>query len=622
MIYGARFLAIRSVSGWITALAVMVLVLFGVSALTYKNGLLRLAENGSIQLELFATYLQGVLGKYESLPELLARDPQLVAYLRQPGSPGRVEALNRYLETINEISNAADTYLMDRNGLTIAASNWQSERPFVGRNFSYRPYFQQAMQGDLGRYFALGTTSEKRGYYFAYPVRRERDILGALVIKIDVDSVETQWGFHDEIFLVSDPQEVIFLTTHAPWRFKTIGEIDQHTLELILKSRRYPDAAISPIPRQVIKNYPFGVIVNLTDERGDVRTFLKQTRSMEEAGWHVQVLTDLRPLRRQIALVAGMVGVVIVMAHLLLILLVQRRQRFQELKRFENHTRKVLQEANEKLEYRVSERTNELVTANRNLLREISERKQTEEVLRKTRSELVHAAKMATLGQLSAGINHELNQPLAAIRSYADNARQLLDKSRYAEADWNMMQISELTERMAQIGIQLKEFSRKSSGRLQTVPIHAVIDGALEILSSAIRKQAISVAITISPDDLEVLANGVLLQQVVVNLLNNAVQAMEGADRRHIAISALQDGGTVIISIEDSGSGIAPEHTTHIFEPFFTTKRLGQGLGLGLTISKRILSEMGGTIRFENSGRGSCFIITLQAGITSDDHEQ
>ena len=129
---------------------------------------------------------------------------------------------------------------MDKEGLTIAASNWQEEHPFVGRNFSYRPYFQQAMKGHLGRYFALGTTSIKRGYYFAYPVRREHEILGAVVIKINIDEVEKKWGYHDEIFLVTDPDNVIFITTIQQWRFKTLGELDETTIDLVKKSKRYP----------------------------------------------------------------------------------------------------------------------------------------------------------------------------------------------------------------------------------------------------------------------------------------------------------------------------------------------------------------------------------------------
>jgi len=220
---------------------------------------------------------------------------------------------------------------------------------------------------------------------------------------------------------------------------------------------------------------------------------------------------------------------------------------------------------------------------------------------------------MATLGQMSAGINHELNQPLAAIRSYTDNARQLLEKGRVEEATWNMTQIGELTDRMAQLGVQLKEFSRKTSGRLEKVPLHGVIDGALEILTPAIRKSGVVISSDLQPENLEVSANLVLLQQVMVNLLNNALQAVESQDNRLIHIQARQAGDLVNIVVQDNGPGITAESMQRIFDPFFTTKKPGQGLGLGLTITERILKEMNGTIVLEPSLTGARFVITLQA---------
>lgn len=607
-----EFLAIRSVSGWATTLALMVLMMLWISTVTYNKGLTELSEEGVVRRELFVTYLRGVLTKYESLPELLARDKQLVSLLLNPGSPERIEALNKYLETINEISNTGDTYLMDRDGLTIAASNWQEEHPFVGRNFSYRPYFQQAMQGHLGRYFALGTTSIKRGYYFAYPVRRDREILGAVVIKINIDSVEKKWGYHDDTFLVTDPENVIFITTNPDWRFKTLGKLDAKAIDLIKKSRRYPITELKTLPISTVKDYDFGRVINVTNPDESSRTYLQQSHVMEEAGWNVRIMTDIQPLRRKIIEVNVLVCIVILFSYSLLALWRQRQRRLAELKRLEDQSRRVLQELNEKLESRVNERTVELVETNKQLLKEIQDRKKTEEVLKRTRSELVHAAKMATLGQMSAGINHELNQPLAAIRSYADNARQLLGKDRADEAEWNMSQIGELTDRMAQLGVQLKEFSRKSNEDLEIVPLHGVIDGALEILVPAIRKNDVTLRVNLDPENIELFANQVLLQQVMVNLLGNAIQAVEGSTKREININANEDGDKAFIVVKDSGPGVPEENLSSIFDPFFTTKPSGSGLGLGLTITERILNEMGGDIKAEASIEGAIFIVTLR----------
>jgi len=600
----------------------MVVVLFGVSTTTYKRGLEDLSNQGTIRLQLFVTYLRGVLEKYESLPELLAGDKKLVNFLMNPGGRDRIEALNRYLETINQVSKSADTYLMDREGLTIAASNWQSKRPFVGRNFSYRPYFQQAMEGNLGRYFALGITSLKRGYFFAYPVRKDHEILGAVVIKINIDNVEQRWGYHDETFLVTDPDNVIFITTSADWRFKTLWNLDQNTVELIKKSRRYLNTTLEPLPIEGVKEYPFGSVINLVEAEGDPTTFLKQAQYMEEAGWNVQILSNIAPLRRRVVETNIFVGAVFLFAYLFLILLQQRRQRLAELKRIEDQARKALQEANELLESRVQARTSELVDANKQLLKEIQERKQTEEVLKNTRSELVHAGKMATLGQMSAGINHELNQPLAAIRSYSDNARQLLDKGRQDEALWNMSQIGELIDRMAQLGAQLKEFSRKSSGSLQIIGLQGVIDGAMEILSPSLRKSDAEITVDKHIGQLKVFGNQVLLQQVMVNLLSNALQAVEHSIDKQISVSAERKKDKVIIVVEDHGPGIKAQELTKIFYPFYTTKKSGEGLGLGLTITERILKEMRATIKVESTSAGTRFEISLTASDQNHENNQ
>ena len=161
----------KGILSFLVFLILLILILNVVSTWIYRRGLVELKVQGNIRLELYFNYLHGILGKYESLPELLAIDNNLLYTLLKPQDANRVEALNKYLETINRVSDTLDTYLMNNDGLTIAASNWKEKLSFIGNNFSYRPYFQEAMRGKLGRYFAIGTTSSKRGYYFAYPVK-------------------------------------------------------------------------------------------------------------------------------------------------------------------------------------------------------------------------------------------------------------------------------------------------------------------------------------------------------------------------------------------------------------------------------------------------------------------
>jgi two-component system C4-dicarboxylate transport sensor histidine kinase DctB len=591
----------------------LLVVLFATSRWTYRRGFEKLADQGAVKLELYITYLQGVLEKSESLPELLATDRLLVSTLLTPSDSQRIDSLNRYLETINSISDTADIYLMDKNGLTIAASNWRTELSFIGSNFSYRPYFQEAMQGRLGRYFALGTTSSRRGYYFAYPVREGGEILGAAVVKINIDSVEQNWGHRDEGYLISDPDGIIFITSTPEWRYRTFEPLDPALQQQIIASKRYPNTMFEPLSDErgkIDNNLQEISLRNPADN--EKKDYLRQFHFMPEAGWHVNILTDLQPLKRDVLIANILVSSGLFLTFLLVLLLVQRQHRLAELNRIEEEARRTLEEANEQLESRVLKRTSELTETNRLLRREIADRQRTEIALKKTRSELIHAAKLAALGQMSAGINHELNQPLAAIRSYADNGKQFLDKGRLTEAMWNLEQIGELTERMAQIGSQLKLFSRKSSGQMTVVPVHGVIDGALEILGPAIKKSGTAVSVQLTPENLEVKANNVLLQQVLVNIINNAIQAMEMSSPKEISITARLDEHIVVIAVRDSGPGIPEEHIPHIFEPFYTSKKSGQGLGLGLAISDRILLDMNGRISACNTGRGACFEIILE----------
>ena len=592
----------------------IVLILNIVSAWTYKRGFDVLSEQGNTRLELYINYLEGVLEKYESLPELLAIDENLVRALLSPHENMRIEKLNRYLETINKVSDALDTYLMNKDGLTIAASNWQEERPFIGRNFSYRPYFKQAMTGKLGRYFALGTTSSKRGYYFAYPVRKDDEILGAVVVKIDIDNVEQKWAHRDESFIVTDPDGVIFITTRPEWRYNALEPLEKDVIERIVESHRYPDAKLLPLSEDVVMTGNEMKTLNIIVEgESKAKRMLKQSQKMPQAGWTVHILTDIGVLKERVVWSSVMAASAFFFIYLITLMLIQRQHRLGQLKQIEEDARRGLLEANELLESRVIERTQQLTEINSLLRKEIVERKLTEVKLKKTRKELIHSAKLAVLGQMSAGINHELNQPLAAIRSYTDNGKQYLQKGRMEDAMWNLEQIGELTERMAQIGIQLKLFSRKSSGLVTVVALHGVIDGALEILKPSYRKAGVEITTEISPDTIKVHANHVLLQQVLVNLIGNGIQAVEGQTEKTIKISAKITGKYVMICVQDSGPGIEEECVKKIFDPFYTTKKPGQGLGLGLTISDRIIRSTGGTIVFVDNPKGALFEITLDA---------
>ena len=559
-----------------------------------RNSVEQLAEKGRYQLNLYVSHLRGLLDKYEYLPALLSTNADARDLLAHPRDAARVDRLNRYLETIANIAGASDIYLMDRDGLTLAASNWHSDSPFVGRNFSWRPYFQQALQGRLGRYFALGTTSLKRGYYFAYPVRGQGSVLGAVVVKVDMTDVEQQWWGRSEELLVTDEDGVVFIATQPAWRLHTLEPLPQSDLARIRASKRYPGVDLQPLPLQQQAAVGEGmtrVQLRLPVDGQEVeRSFLQQTQTMADAGWTVHLLTPTAVIGYRL-LITFIITTALFAALLFLALYIrQRNKRRSERIRCQEAAQQALQTAYGELEQRVEERTAEL---------------------RRAQDELIQAAKLAVIGQMSTGISHEINQPLAALRSYADNARLLLEQHRDEDARWNLTQIAELTDRIAQISSQLKLFARKTSGERVPVLVRNALDAALSILRPQLKKTATTIDVELPDDGGRVLADPVQLEQILVNLLSNALNALAAQSERRIVIRGQCADGFLALAIHDNGPGIAPENLPRIFDPFFTTREAG--LGLGLSISHRIAESMCGRLEAANhSDGGALFTLTLR----------
>ncbi len=264
------------------------------------------------------------------------------------------------------------------------------------------------------------------------------------------------------------------------------------------------------------------------------------------------------------------------------------------------------------LERKVAERTTDLTRSNAQLENEINERRRTEQELLETQAELVQAAKLAALGQVAAGVGHELNQPLAAIRSYAHNGRVLITTGRYEEANAILKKISELTGRMADISNHLKRFARRPNAVLSEVELAVVVDRALSLFTLRLREEDIKVVIQVEPG-LRVRAEEVRLEQVFVNLFSNALDAMRGMVECRLTVSAcLLPNGKVDVRVADTGPGIPQDQLPLIFDPFFTSKQVGAGLGLGLSISYNIVKDFQSLLCVHSTGpEGTVFQVIL-----------
>ncbi len=591
-------------------LLLLVLLVWVSGSLSRQVAFDQLQESGVAELNRYANSLGVTLSRYEFIPELLSTNPLLRDFLQDKRDEQVSQQLNLYLQKMNEVSNTSDIYLLDSLGTTVAASNWHLPTTFIGNNYNFRPYYTQAMEGRRGRYYALGLSSQRRGYYFSYPITDAEDIIGVIVIKISLSDVELQWnstrlpGQPD--LVVTDPQGVVFISTNPQWLYHSmqpLGPVDQQRVRL---ERRYGDHALGTLNAragllpEALKDSPARILV--IDEQRRPRSYLVNSLMMEDAGWQVHLLSVTEPVRNQVLTTVIITAALFVIVALLLLFLIERIRYIRNLR-----------QAHDLLESRVISRTADLSKTNQQLLAEVEERQRTEQMLRQTQDELIQAAKLAVMGQMSAGINHELNQPLAAIRSYAENAQKFLQRGREVNTSANLAEIVSLTEHMSKIVAQFKVFARKSSGTLVSVSVNACLNAALNIIAPQLRQQRVQWSVQGSELDLYVLGDMVRLEQVLINLLSNALHAMDGFDTKQLTVSISKLDDKVVITVHDSGKGIDEALIEKIFEPFFTTKDVTQGLGLGLSISHRIIESMQGRMRAENHSQGGAiFRIELQ----------
>lgn len=572
------------------------------------------------EMTVHAASLESKLDRYRVMPHLLAESPDIISALRGPDVVPFVHAANSFLQGFNELIQASDSYVLDRQGVTIAASNWQRSTSFVGRGFAYRPYFQAAMEGREGLFTGLGTTSQRRGFYFSSPIRIAQEVAGVAVVKVDLQDLELAWSRGPTRLFVTDAQGVIFLSNHSDWLFRTLAPLDIDDLRYLAKTRKYASIPVAELPVVKQRELPGSITeISITDRelnragKRSVSTYLMFSQALTGTPWTLFYLVSNDTVARTETTTVTRGLFVVAFLSLCALFFAQRY-------RYQSNVRKTLQRAHDELEARVQERTTDLQTTNRRLRHEISERERAEEEAQQAREEVIQAGKLAALGQLSAGITHELNQPLSAIRAYSDNARVFLERGRYAAVSRNLKLVSELTEHAAAIVEHLKVFARKTSDELEPVSINRVIEHALALFAPRLRKEGIQVTTHGTSEETFVHANAIRLEQVLVNLLSNACDALLTAEKRCVSLTLSKRVDWVDVTIEDSGPGITEEALLYLFDPFFTTKEVGRGLGLGLSISYGIVNRLGGSIRAENRPEGGAlFCVQLPALAKSPD---
>jgi len=550
------------------------------------------------------------LNRYLPIPALMAEHPLMEAALLHPDNPELILQANKQMQQLATIVGSSDVYLMDVTGLTIAANNYLQEDSFVGRNFAFRPYFSDAMaSGDSAIYFALGMMSHVRGLYFSHPVRAsDGRILGVIAVKVLVRELESQWhrpaSLSEAEMVVLDHAGISFIASRPQWRYRDFGGgVD--SVPDSESRQRYPNRELTPIDIRDLGR-PWG----LSEQSGMIRIndglaggdYLSVRTELPRLDWTLQVMVSTRPvLWTRLGFVVA--GLAIFFGGFLARLYLRERY----------HRETELALRGEQLERSVAERTADLERSNAQLVEEIQQRERAQNELRETQQELIQAAKLAVLGQMSAGLNHEMNQPLTAIQTYARNSRKFLAKGAQDMVDANLREIVLLCDKMAELTRQFKVFARKSEGPPTIVDLRLPVDGALKIIVA--QKNSAGIDIRWERPEQPVMCHGdqIRIEQVLVNLLANAVQAVEGLEHPEITIRVDACNGNWCCLVLDNGPGL-PANSEQIFEPFFTTKSVKQGLGLGLSISRQIVDALGGRLTGQNrkDGPGAEFVLTLK----------
>jgi two-component system, NtrC family, C4-dicarboxylate transport sensor histidine kinase DctB len=563
----------------------------------WQRGIDELRRNAASRVDRTTNTLKSTLDRYEYLPYLLSRHPVVQNVLDDP-SAANVERANRYLEDLNTRAHATVTYLIRANGTCVAASNWNGGDSFIGVDYSFRPYFIDAEKGGVGRFFGIGTISIEPGYYISQPVFKEgtKENIGVAVVKLNLEWL--QGADASEPLIVTDDHGVIFLSSVPAWKYHTVRPLPQNIEASVYETRQYAQQPITPLPMTIVKTFDGGAQIVRVGGGHDAPSYLATRRSIGEPDWQLITMAPLDPVESAAQNAVIVTALVFVSLCLLAFYWRMRRARVREMLR----SREMLQTAYAELNQRVAERTADLSEANAQLTKEVNERTRAEQDLRAAHDELIQASKLAALGQMAAGITHELNQPLAALRSFSDNTRVLIDRGDHASARENLEAIASLTERMGNITNQLKLFVTKARPKSARADVARALRNVLSMLRPRMKNVAFELAPELTDDTTPVFVRceDLRLEQVFINLIGNALDAVASCDRPRIVVELALRADGVEIVVRDNGPGIPADALPRLFEPFFTTKEMGQGLGLGLAISSAIARDYSGSLAARN----------------------
>lgn len=563
-----------------------------------RNELARQADSSAA---LHASVLRSELEKYRALPPAMATDPDVIRVL-QDRNPELIQTLNLRLQALSDRTRSSAIYVVSDNGLTLSSSNWNTAGSFVGANYGFRPYFVRALEQGYAEFFALGTVSRKPGMFLAHRVVDARDrSLGVIVVKVEFDALESEWNKAGEPAYVVDPGGVVLITSEPEWRFRTLRPLDAKSRQLTLADQTLGKEALTSLPFSTPDTKGKRQIEATVG--GTRQSWIHASAPTASPGWTLHLLVSSRGMIETAVSNARMLAVLfLTLAFGIAAVLLRRRQQLV--------ARQTASEANRlELERRIEERTRDLRDANLALNDQIEERIRAEASREALRYELVQASKLAALGQIAAGVAHEINQPVAAIRTQAETATAYLDHGQPPKAVAALERITGLTSRIGAITHELLSFSRKSEPRLQPIEINEALDGAMLLLGGTLKQAGVRLERE-TGSGLMVLGDRFRLEQVIVNLMQNAIEALAITKAPVIRLQTHKNEGHIVLTITDNGAGMDADIASQLFTPFVTSKE--NGMGLGLVICRDIIASFGGELNHVPTETGACFSMTLK----------
>ncbi len=550
---------------WLPRVALLLVFVSAVAVVYVTNLFLteRFTEStrnrAEVRMTLYVGNLISEVQRNSIVPQLLARDPELIQALT---AQEYALSTQRLLSFVDEIG-AASLMLLDKDGRTVAAT----DRNRLGENHRTAAYYVNALRANA----TIFTVSEAEtgGYSFVYSRRVDsaNGVLGVISVEVDLHKLERSWASISDAVFVTDSSGLIVLSTEPKWR--GLPEADA-------MARQSPASAIE---RAIQTAQDWSVIPIDGYLHGEA--VLRMESRVPFQGWRMISFTTYDSVREKVngVLAVEIMGFAILTA---LIFWMSSRKSASRVLFFQRESA-------------------ELRALAARLQREIAEREKVEKTLQVAEQSLAQSSKLAALGEMSASVSHELNQPLAAMKTYLAGARLLMQRRRFEEALASFQRIDDLIDRMGAITRQLKSYARKGQDAFEPVDVREAMSSALAMMEPQLKTRKVAILRTLPPEPAMILGDRLRLEQVIINLLRNALDATKGVEDPLIELQ-LFASETVRLTVRDNGSGI--KDLDALFEPFYTTKQPGEGVGLGLAISSGIVNDLGGRLTARNGAQG------------------